>query len=177
MKAPRNEFPISELNTVGNVVPLFMTGSAFIIGLLDFVTDGKVVGSNFISSFLLSVLPVFVLIRLTSKIRFNEDYVEKMTIFGRRRIKFDSVKSFGVWVIYGRFIRFLPQVVEAEKLDEYALDRLVIARYVIFISTLESIDPLHIKKKETITFQFRKDVYGYVESVLSEYCQQSKPGK
>ena len=165
-----NKFPSSALISFENVVPLFVTGSMFLIGILDFLTSGRVVGTSTISILLLPFLPLFVLIRLTSRIKFQDNYVEKITIFSTNRIKLDAVKSFGVWIQYGRFA---PVIVDPREVDEYSL----LAVNVIFISTEARINPISPSKREMISFQYRKDVYDYVGTVLSQRCPQCKPHK
>ena len=149
-------------------VLFFWTGIVSFIGVLDFLTGQKVVGSIAVSMCLLPFFPLVLLVHLTSRIKIGNGYVEKITIAGRRRIEFADIKSYGVYVSVGSvnatMLRFAPFVVDASEAEEGSF---FLAQYTIFISTEANFVPVNYYSKDRITFEFRKDIYQHLNEVLN----------
>lgn len=104
-------------------------------------------------------LPILLLLMLTSKIKFEKDYVESSTILGNTKIQLDKIKTFGVYSQVGRFTAILADPSEDDK-SSFLNDKR------IFISTKTDFNPNKIKGNESISFQYRKDIYDLVRETL-----------
>ena len=155
------QFPSEKIYTTKNLCWLAFHSALFLIGALDFLTGGKVVGTPAISILLLPFLPVFLLDRLTSKIKFDDEYVEKITITGKTRIQISDIQSFG---IYTWLRPFSPKVADPTEVDENSL----FATNKIFISTANYFAPMTDNRGESITFQYREDIYELIKGALKE---------
>lgn len=162
-------FPTSSLcKGKSNVFNVVVLGTIFLIAGLDFITGQKVIGSTTVATILLPFFPLFVLMKLTSRIRFRDDYIEKITILGKTRIHLKDMRSYGICIQYGRF---LPKEVDETEVDENS----VLADNIVFISTLDHFDVDSEGRKETITFQYRKDIYETVKEVLTTTQSDERP--
>src|SRR6187431_537768 len=159
MNNPSKQFPTSSLMGMRSFPLLFLMATISGIGILDFLTGFKVIGSATVSTFLLPLLPLFLLVKLTSKIRIEKDYVEKRTLAGRTRIRRNEIKAFGV---YSQVARFVPKIVHESEVEENSL----LANNVIFISTQTDFDPMNQNSRESITFEYREEIYSWVKESL-----------
>jgi hypothetical protein len=155
------EFLSADLKSIRNIRAMGSAGLVSLFGILDFITAEKFIGSTTVSMFLLPFLPILLLIKLTSRIRLDDNYVEKRTMTNRIQIKWKDVRSYGVYVDTRPF---MPQIVDAADADEYSF----LNRFFIFISTAERFDPINKDSAECIIIEYRKNVYDNVREMLDK---------
>jgi hypothetical protein len=149
----------------------------FRIGLVLFQTAFVSIGSLWILievihlkyAFLLlipiSLLPLFVLIVRSSKVRIGADFIETVTLFKTKTIAVKDIKSWGV-LFAGRsgVSRTKQQTLEDCNYD--------VPGHTIYLSTNDEFDLDSFRSKENVVFYFQKEIYFIIKEMTEKAFTQ-----
>jgi hypothetical protein len=108
----------------------------------------------------LSTLPLFLTVVFKNKVRFGPDYIEMLTLFGKKRMDVKNVKLWGVYKAGLSLVR----LVNAHDLEKFADSDLI--KYNIFLITSAEFSLKALQQKSSVKFPYRKEFYLKVREIM-----------
>lgn len=158
-KERMKEFPTYNIKSSISIFWLGTCGLITIIGTILLVVSASNLWTILISLLLNSFLPFYLIWTLTSKIKIDNEIIESTSAFHRTKYKLSDIKSFGVFSRVGRFASIMVDP------DNVGQGKILSDNH-IFLSTKTDFNPNNFKRSDTLTFQYRKDIYDDIKAIL-----------
>ncbi len=106
-------------------------------------------------------LPIAILIIRANKVRFGADYIETVTLFGKKKILIKEVNKFGVFFQTGTV---WPQVKSQKSIDDWHDDDLF--GHKIYLTKNNEFDLDSFRPKGHVIIPYRKELYLRVKQMM-----------
>ncbi|MCZ8023780.1 MAG: hypothetical protein O9294_18625 [Cytophagales bacterium] len=108
-------------------------------------------------------LPFVILIFKSRKVRIGKDYVELLTLFGKKKMFIKDVNKFGVFVS-GPYT--WPKVTSQKSINEIDDEELFL--YQIYLTENTEFDLDSFRTKKHLNFRYRKEIYVRIKDMLEK---------
>jgi hypothetical protein len=160
MTADYKEYRTMEMKAFGSIMLLFLGGllSAFSIFMILLVTN---IWVTLIFILPTLSLPFVILIIQANKIRFGPDYVESVTLFGKKKILIKDVNKFGVF-FSGQYT--WPKVTSQKSIDDSSDNELF--GHKIYLTTNHEFDLDSFRPMRHVLFPYRREFYFKIKDMI-----------
>lgn len=157
-EAKKMTFEVQSFNikSRSTISKLIVAGFIAIMGLALLISLPNQKEQMIIPFILLGVIltltfPLVLTIIMTSKVIFEEDKVTRVSVFGKKTIYLDDLRSFGTFIQS----KYFSRLVEIDELDE----KEYIDTNMIFLSESSTFDLNEYRMQRHIRLEYRKEVY------------------
>ncbi len=108
-------------------------------------------------------LPFVILIFKSRKVRIGKDYVENITLFGKKRLYVKDVNKFGIFVA-GSYT--WPKVTSQSKINDMDDEELFLHQ--IYLTTNTEFDLDSFRPREHLNFRYRREIYFRIKELIEQ---------